>query len=84
MELLIGAFGAVLVLLLVFAGLVIGWWAASWARERTAVRTAKELDVEERKKLLQGQEAFRMVQNYTPERAYGMYDDAYQEKGGEE
>jgi len=84
MEFLLGAVGCLLVLLLVFAGLMLGWWAHSWARERTAVQTAKELDEEERKRLIQQQEAFRLVQNYTPEHAYGMYTSVDKEKSGED
>ena len=45
---------------------------------------APELDEEERKRLIQQQEAFRLVQNYTPEHAYGMYSSVDKEQSGEE
>lgn len=84
MEFLLGALGCIAVLILIAAGLVVGWSFKNWQVERTQLRTAKELDEEERKRLIQQQEAFRLVQNYTPEHAYGMYSSVDKEKSGEE
>jgi len=69
MEFVIGALGAVLVLALFALGVLAGWKAhARFAR----VAPVKEPEDKELKRLAAQQEAFRKVQSYSVETAYGM------------
>ena len=72
MEFLYGFAGALAVFALLGLGFFVGWKAHKSSR----VITAEELGEKERRRLIQEQEAFKLVQNYTVERAYGMEDAA--------
>lgn len=69
MEILMGAAGAVLVLSCFGAGTVLGWRAGKTLRTPPAARPLEE---QEERRLREGQEAFRTLQNYSAEQAYGM------------
>ncbi|MDD6159618.1 MAG: hypothetical protein PUB51_00605 [Oscillospiraceae bacterium] len=67
MEFLLGLLGALTAGLLFGSGIFVGRRLPQLrGRER-----AGEQNEEERQRLMQEQEAFRLLQNYTPERAYG-------------
>lgn len=67
---LYGFAGALAVIALLGLGFFVGWKVHKGSR----VVTAKELEERERRQLVQEQEAFRVLQNYNIERAYGMAD----------
>ena len=69
MEILMGAAGAVLALSCFGAGAALGWKSAEKLRIPPAV---KPLEDREAQRLREGQEAFRSLQNYSAEQAYGM------------
>ena len=69
MEILMGAAGAVLALGCFGAGAVLGWRIAEKLRMPPA---AMPLEEREARRLREGQEAFRSLQNYSAEQAYGM------------
>ena len=69
MEILMGAAGAVLALGCFGAGAVLGWRIAEKLRMPPA---AMPLEEREARRLREGQEAFRSIQNYSAEQAYGM------------
>ena len=69
MEILMGAAGAVLALGCIGAGAVLGWRIAENLRMPPA---AMPLEEREARRLREGQEAFRSLQNYSAEQAYGM------------
>ena len=69
MEILMGAAGAVLALGCFGAGAVLGWRIAGKLRMPPA---AMPLEEREARRLREGQEAFRSLQNYSAEQAYGM------------
>ena len=69
MEILMGAAGAVLALGCFGAGAVLGWRIAEKLRMPPA---AMPLEQREARRLREGQEAFRSLQNYSAEQAYGM------------
>lgn len=73
---LYGFAGALAVIALLGLGFFVGWKVHKSSR----VITARELEERERKQLTQEQEAFRLLQNYTVERAYGMEDAAPKEE----
>lgn len=72
MSFLYGALGMLAVIVLIFGSAFLGWKAHDWFDKRTQKKTAKELTQSERQKLQEQQEAFRVLQNYSVERAYGM------------
>ena len=69
MEILMGAAGAVLALGCFGAGAVLGWRIAEKLRMPPV---AMPLEEREARRLREGQEAFRSLQNYSAEQAYGM------------
>lgn len=69
MGILMGAAGAVLALGCFGAGAVLGWRIAEKLRMPPA---AMPLEEREARRLREGQEAFRSLQNYSAEQAYGM------------
>ena len=71
MEFLIGAVGAVSVMLLFAAGIFVGWKLRAADEKRRVRKTAAELTEQQVREMKEQQEAFRQMQNYTPEIAYG-------------
>lgn len=63
---LYGIAGALAVIALLGLGFFVGWMVHKGRR----VITAEDLGERERRRLMQEQEAFRLLQNYTVERAY--------------
>ena len=82
MSFLYGVLGAVGVLALFFGGVVAGWQLKKYDDRRIARNRADELSTEERRKLEQEQEAFRLMQNYNTDRAYGYTPDKAIEEAG--
>ena len=72
MEFLIGAVGAVSVMLLFAAGIFVGWKLRAADEKRRVRKTAAELTEQQVREMKEQQEAFRQLQNYTPETAYGL------------
>lgn len=71
-EVLLGALGALAVLVLLCIGFALGWKASRWAAGRSGQAEEKENDREERRRLMSEQKAFREIMNYSTETAYGM------------
>lgn len=69
-----GFLGALMALLLFSAGAVAGWGAHQFYTKNRApsVETPGE---QERRRLMEEQQAFRLLQNYSAERAYGQLSD---------
>lgn len=67
MDLLYGALGALFVLALLLAGALLGWFLRGAAYRRTAEKPKAE----ELRRLAEEQAAFRQLQNYNAETAYG-------------
>ena len=76
-----GMVGALAVLLLFIGGAFAGWKARDYIARREFKKTAKELSADELRPMAEVQEAFRELQNYSAEKAYGM--KARGEIGGE-
>ena len=72
MEFLYGVAGAAVVLALFFGGVFAGWKLKAYDDRRVSRRRVAELGEKERKRLEQEQEAFRLLQNYNTDRAYGV------------
>jgi len=71
MDFLIGFLGALLAMLLLGAGAVAGWLGhQAWVRRN--MPKAAPAGEQERERLLEQQQAFQCLQNYSAERAYGM------------
>lgn len=70
-----GAIGALIVLALFAAGVFTGWKLKAYDDARVSTTRAKELSEDERDRLIQEQEAFKLIQNYTVDRAYGIVND---------
>ena len=66
MEVLLGMMGALLAMGSFFAGLALG------RRTPEPAPRVAALEEQEARRLMEGQEAFRTLQNYSAERAYGM------------
>ena len=71
-EMLLGAAGALIVLALLGGGFCLGWKAGEWAKLRQGRIAEKEAGLEERRRLMEEQKAFRQMLNYNAETAYGM------------
>ena len=72
-EFLMGALGAIAVLTMLAGGFLLGWKAAGGkSRHRSAV-SEQEAGLEERRRMLEEQKAFREMLNYNAETAYGMH-----------
>jgi hypothetical protein len=81
-EILLGFVGALVLLSLMFSGAALGWFAHKTFMEHTAP-TPEPLSEKERKNLVEEQKAFRLMQNYSTEQAYGMNNDDYIQRGGD-
>ena len=71
-EVLFGALGALAVLGLLGGGFCLGWKAKGWAALRGVKAEEKQSELEERRRLMAEQKAFRQMLNYNTETAYGM------------
>ena len=67
MAFLLGLAGGAAVAALLLSGIILGWQLA----RRQVRSTAEALSEGEDRRLREEQEAFRLLQNYTVERAYG-------------
>ena len=71
MSFIYGFLGALFLMLLLTAGVVVGWFG-----HRAFVRHSRPVlpdpGEKERQRLMEEQKAFRQLQNYSVERAYGM------------
>lgn len=83
-EILLGFAGALAVIALLFTGGVIGWHLHRAFVKHTSP-VAEPPGEKERKRLIEEQQAWRTMQNYNADRAYGLTqeDDALRELGGE-
>jgi hypothetical protein len=84
-EILLGFAGALAVIALLATGGVIGWHLHRAFVKHTSP-VAEPLGEKERKHLIEEQEAWRTVQSYSTERAYGMVrddGDALRQLGGD-
>ncbi len=71
MSILMGFFGALLAVGLLAAGGACGWLAHR-AVQRHTRPVLPQVEEQERRKLMEQQKAFHLLQNYTVEQAYGM------------
>ena len=71
MELIYGAVGAVAVLLLVLGGGVAGWKLREFVSRQVARQHAEALSEEEVREQQEQQAAFRQMQSYNVDMAYG-------------
>lgn len=71
MEFVYGVIGALAVLILFFGGGFAGWKLREYVYQRACEQKAKELTESERRQLMDQQEAFRQMQNYNVDVAYG-------------
>lgn len=71
---LYGALGVFLALLLLSGGFFLGWRASAKINDKTAQREARELSEQERKRLIEDQAAFSQLLNYNADTAYGLQD----------
>lgn len=81
MDFVIGALGALCVAVLFFGGVFTGWKLRGYDDKRVSKYRAEQLGVEEKKKLEQEAEAFRLIQNYNADRAYGLVPDKATQAG---
>ena len=86
---LLGAGGAILVLLLFIGGAFMGWKArGAYARHleslRPAPRDVHQPSEEELRQFMEDQEAFSTMLHYSPEIAYGIASDPLQEAAKKE
>jgi hypothetical protein len=72
-EILLGFVGALALLILLFCGGLVGWFAHKTFIKHTTP-TAEPLTEKERRKLIAEQQAWNQMQNYNLETAYGMTD----------
>ena len=72
-EILLGFVGALALLILLFCGGLLGWFAHKTFIKHTTP-TAEPLAEKERRKLIAEQQAWNQMQNYNLETAYGMTD----------
>lgn len=80
-EILLGFVGALALLILLFCGGLMGWFAHKTFIKHT-IPTAEPLAEKERKKMVEEQQAFRQMQSYSVEQAYGMNNDDYIQRSG--
>lgn len=71
MAFLYGFLGALALIVLLLGGGIAGWCAHKWYVRHTKP-TAQEPGAQERQRLIEQQQAFQQLQNYSTERAYGM------------
>jgi len=79
MDFVTGALGALFTLVLFSAGMFVGWKL----RGHFYSQKVESPHAEELKRMEEEQEAFRTMQQYSVERAYGMVGDLAEEEGGE-
>lgn len=72
-EFLMGALGAIAVLTLLAGGFLLGWRAAGGRSRHRGADMEKEAGMDERRRMLEEQKAFREMLNYNAETAYGMH-----------
>ena len=72
-EFLMGALGAIAVLTLLAGGFLLGWRAAGGKSRNRGADMEKEAGMDERRRMLEEQKAFREMLNYNAETAYGMH-----------
>ena len=85
-EILLGFAGALAVIALLATGGVIGWFLHRAFVKHTSP-VAEPPHEKERRRLIEEQEAFKILQNYSADRAYGMTrgdDEALRQLGGED
>lgn len=87
MPFLYGILGGLMVFLLLALGMALGLLLGKYLRPRDGAKrniSAEEAfrQEEERKRLVESQQAFRMLQDYSAERAYGMMDSGLPKSGG--
>lgn len=80
---LFGAAGAVIALGLVALGFFIGWKAGPAWRAHTARVRAQEASEEERRQLIEEQQAFRNLLGYNTDTAYGLNRGLREMYGGD-
>lgn len=80
-EILLGFVGALVLIGLLAAGGALGWIAHKTFIEHTTP-AAEPLTEKERKKMVEEQQAFRQMQSYSVEQAYGMNNDDYIQRSG--
>ena len=71
-EVLFGALGALAALGLLGGGFCLGWKVRRWAALRSVEKEEKQSELEERRRMIAEQKAFRQMLNYNTETAYGM------------
>ena len=81
---LFGAVGAVTALGLVALGFFIGWKAERVWRAHMGRVSAEEASEEERRQLIEEQQAFRSLLGYNADTAYGMNRSIREMYGGDE
>ena len=81
MEIIYGAVGALIAMALFIGGGFLGWFIRGRMERQKVRKTARDLTKREIQELKDQQEAFRQMQNYTPEIAYGY--NPKEELGGE-
>jgi hypothetical protein len=84
-QILLGFVGAMTVIALLFIGGVIGWFLHKAFVKHTSP-VAEPPEEKERRRLIEEQDAFKTLQNYNAERAYGMVrddGDALRQLGGD-
>lgn len=74
MEFLIGFLGALMTVVLLAVGTTAGWLLRRESEKRT-VHKAPRPGKKEEQQLMEQQQAFQCLQNYSAERAYGMAGD---------
>ena len=72
-NIILGAVGALAVMLLIALGVFIGWNANNAFRSHSNKVAAEEASEEERRQLLADQRAFEAMLNYNQDTAYGMH-----------
>lgn len=69
-----GFLGALMALLLFSSGAVVGW-AVHRFYAKSQTPSVESPGEQERRRLIEEQQAFRLLQNYSVERAYGQLND---------
>lgn len=75
MEFLFGFFGAIFGIVLLAGGFAAGWKVRKTYAEHVEEVVAKELSDAEKQQLIDEQEAFSALQNYSVAQAYGIQGD---------
>jgi hypothetical protein len=75
LQFLYGFLGAMFCIVLFFAGVLVGWKVKDADAERRSVKPVDPPQEAERQRLIEQQQAFHRIQNYSVEDAYGMNED---------